>query len=169
MAENAVVLGSAAWFFAALMLVGGVLAVTLPNILHAIFSLALSLIGVALLFLDLGSPFVAAMQVLIYVGGISVAMVFAVMFAFALGEGPERAARWRRGLAALAALGVFAALGSVLVRTRWVPRTTRSDWSVEALGRALLQHYNVVFEALSVVLLLAIVGAILIARKEPSR
>lgn len=167
MLENVRVLGSAAWVFVALALIGGALAVTLPNILHAIFSLALSLVGVALLFLALGSPFVAAMQVLIYVGGISVAMVFAVMFAFALREGPAGAARRRRGLAGAAALGVFAALGPLIARASWSPHFARNDWTVAALGRALLQHYNVVFEVLSVVLLLAIVGAIIVARREP--
>ncbi|MBK8482669.1 MAG: NADH-quinone oxidoreductase subunit J [Proteobacteria bacterium] len=167
MSETVALVGPTAWIFAALALVGAALAVSLPNILHAIFSLALSLIGVALLFLSLGSPFVAAMQVLIYVGGISVAMVFAVMFAFALREQPRAAAWRRRGLAGAAALGVFVALAPTLVRARWVRRLGGDDWSVAALGRALLQHYNVVFEALSLVLLLAIVGAIIIARKEP--
>lgn len=155
-----------AYLFVFIALAGGLLAVSLRNILHAIFGLALSLLGIAALFFYLGSPFVGAMQVVIYVGGISVAMVFAVMFSYTV-RSRESASLTRYVVGGAGALVFFGAVGAVLWRTDFGgSAAVRGDWSVEAIGRALLQHYNLVFEALSVVLLLAIVGAIVIARRE---
>jgi NADH-quinone oxidoreductase subunit J len=159
------VLHPTSFVFAGLCVVAGILAVSLRNILHSILALAATLLGLAALFLYLGSPFVAAMEVVIYVGGITVAMIFAIMFAYTLGLRRET---WRANLAAgLPAAAFFVWMIGVLRRATfdWAPPDR--DWSLETVGRALLTHYNVVFEALSVVLLLAIVGAIGIARRDP--
>lgn len=164
---SSVTLHPTAIAFALVSLVGGVLAVTLRNILHSILGLALALLGIAALYLYLGSPFVAAMEVVIYVGGISVAMIFAIMFAYTLGirgDSPRS-----RVLAAVPAAAFLLVVGAVLARARFDFAAAGRDWSLEAVGRALLTHYNLVFEALSVVLLLAIVGAIGIARRDPDR
>lgn len=152
----------------ALAVAGALLAVSLRNILHAVFGLAISLLGVAGVFFSLGSPFVAAMEVLVYVGGISVAMVFAVMMSRSIGAEPVHEARGRRLGAALPALLFFALLAWVVSGADFAgaPNTDPEAWSVSAIGMALLTHYNLVFEALSVVLLVAIVGAIAISRPE---
>jgi len=151
-----------------LALAGALLAVSLPNILHAIFGLGLSLIGVAGLFFTLGSPFVAAMQILIYVGGISVAMVFAVMlsqFIHPPAGSKKKGLPWGAFLGA----GLFlAAMAPVLLSTRFAVTSNPDEQAttVRDIGMSMLQEYNVVFETLSVVLLLAIVGAICIAQPD---
>lgn len=151
----------------ALTIAGAVLAVQQRTIVHAIFGLAVALAGVALAFLALGSPFVAAMQVLIYIGGITVAMVFAVMLSSA-GIKEQREGVPRRLAAALVALLFFAGVALVIRGTEFgpTPETTPEQWSLQAMGRGLLDRFNVVFEALSVVLLLAILGAVAIARRH---
>lgn len=154
-----------AYIFVFLTLAGATAAASLRNVLHAIFGLALSLLGIAGLFLYLGSPFVAAMQVVIYVGGISVAMVFAVMFSYRI-DPAEPVRPHRTVLGFVAALSFVLAVGGVIVRASFPLAPGGRDWGVPAIGRALLLHYNLVFEALSVVLLLAIAGAIIIARRE---
>ncbi len=156
----------------AIAVAGALLAVSLKNVLHAIFGLAITLLALAGLFIVLGSPFVAAMEVLIYVGGISVAMVFAVMLSTVVPkEAPETALR--RGGAALVALVFMLGVGAVVVGAdlpakvaAGAPAVADQLWSVAHLGAALLDHYNLVFEALSVVLLLAIIGAIVISRRD---
>ena len=161
----------------AVVVAGAFLAVALRNILHAIFGLALSLVGVAGLFLLLGSPFVATMEVLIYVGGISVAMVFAVMLSTTINPGGsaggEEAGRsWFVGV--VPTLAFMAVTGWVVTRSDMGLRTDvdASTWLADAgaaeMGRTLLVRYNLVFEVLSVVLLLAIVGAVCIARRQPA-
>ena len=113
------------------------------------------------------SSFVAAMQLLIYIGGITVAIVFAMMLSIAMTVTPPERNRAKTVFAAVCTaacgLGVFQ-----LVRAARFPVSPAPEeaWSVGAIGHALLTHYNLVFETLSVVLLLAIMGAILIARPQ---
>ncbi len=152
----------------AVSVAGAIVAVGVRNILHAIFGLAIALLGVAGLFLVLGSPFVAAMEVIIYVGGISVAMIFAVMLSTVVAGESASGSRRRRLIAAAVSLLVFAALAGVIVGADFGAPAHVPDeaWAVERLGEALLDRFNVVFETLSVILLLAIIGAIVISRRE---
>lgn len=146
---------------------GGLIAVTVRNILHAVFGLAITLLAVAGLFLYLHSPFVAAMEVIIYVGGISVAMVFAVMLSRALsGAQPVESVARRVGAGVGAAI-VLAAASFALTRSEFGAASPldAEAWSVRAIGKALLLRYNLVFETLSVVLLIAIMGAVVVAQR----
>ena len=147
-----------------LTIAGAIIGVGARRIVHAIFGLGISLAGVALAFGLLRSPFVAAMEVLIYIGGITVAMVFAVMLSSG-GRNEPGEGTLRRALAALAALLFLVSVGLVISGTDFGPTPETADhaWSVQQIGRDLLNRFNVVFELLSVVLLLAIVGAITIA------
>ena len=159
----------AVWLSTAVAIAGAMIAVLRQNILHAVLGLAAALLGVAALFFALQSPFVAAMEVLVYVGGISVAMVFAVMLSHSIAAGGLPESRRRRLVSAVPVLGLFVVLASAIGGAEFTVRPTPPPeaWSVRAIGRALLTHYGLVFEALSVVLLLAIVGAIAVAKKEP--
>ena len=163
MLEQAVI-----YLFAALVLSGGLMAAWTRHILYAIIGLGISLFGVAGLFLYLGSPFLAAMQLLIYIGGITVAIVFAMMLSIAMTVTPPERTRAKTVFAAVCtaafSLGVFQLLRAA--RFPAVSPAPEEAWSVGAIGHALLTHYNLVFETLSVVLLLAIMGAILIARPQ---
>lgn len=152
-----------------IMLVGALLAVTQGNILHAVFGLAVALVGVAGIFFTLDSPFVAIMEVLIYIGGIAVTMIFAVMLS-RVTQPKETESEKRRALAALVAMAFFAAVASVILGTEYEHGKTlpKEAWKLEQVGRDLLGRFNLAFETLSVVLLLAIVGAIVIVRKEPA-
>ena len=156
------------YVFAALVLGGGLLAALNRQVLYAIIGLAVSLFGLAGLFLNLGSPFVAAMQVLIYIGGISVAIVFAMMLSISMSVRPRERRPGKFGFALLCALS-FLIVGAWILQGAEFHTAERAPavaWGLDALGHALLNAYNLVFETLSVVLLLAIIGAILITRKE---
>ncbi len=154
--------------FVVLALAGGLMAALSRHILYNIIGLGISLFGLAGLFLQLGSPFVAAMQLLIYIGGIVVAIVFAMMLSMAMTLNPPSRHPLKTGLAAAGSILFLVGLTLLLRQTNFVvlPSAAESAWAVSRLGQALLDHYNLVFETLSVVLLLAIIGAILIARRE---
>ncbi len=154
---------------AVITMVGALLAVSRTNILHAVFGLAISLVGVAGVFFTLDSPFVAIMEVLIYIGGIAVTMIFAVMLSTVVNP-KERESVGRRLLAGVVALTFFVAVALVIRNSEFAAgqELDASAWSLEVVGRNLLGRYNLAFETLSVVLLLAIVGAIVIVRKEPA-
>ena len=151
-------------------LVGAIWAVSQPNIVRAIFGLGIALGGVALAFLLLGSPFLAAMEVLIYIGGITVAMAFGVMLSSAGRHEPGEGAG-KRTLAALAAGAFFVAVLLVIWSAEFgtIGVPSPEEWEVRAIGRDLLNEYNVVFEVLSVVLLVAIVGAVTIASRRDTQ
>ena len=161
------ILQAAFWVTVALTVSGAAIAIFPKNILYNVLGLALALTGIAGFYLFLGSLFVALMQLLIYVGAICIAIVFAIMLSRPLHiEAPPRPAGkvW---------LGVFASavffLGtlSVVLKTKWVPAAGHaykaSQWSVERIGDALLTRYELVFEVISLVLLVAIIGAVITA------
>jgi len=162
-------MGGVTGLLMALAVAGALLAVSLKNVLHAIFGLAITLMAMAGLFVVLNSPFVATMEVLIYVGGITVAMVFAVMLSTVVPE-HQLESVWRRVGAGVVALGFFIGVGAVIVGAGMPkgppPEAVSESWSIKQLGTSLLGQYNVVFEVLSVILLLAIIGAIVISRHE---
>lgn len=155
----------------ALCLLGALVAVSVRDIVHAIFGLATALLALAGLFTALGSPFVGAMEVLIYVGGISVAMIFAVMLSPRVGKGLVESPPRRFGAALIATL-LFAGTALTLLSAAPVPDSpeTPGAFAPAALGHALLGDWIIAFEVLSLVLLLAIIGAVLIATREaPAR
>jgi NADH-quinone oxidoreductase subunit J len=136
-------------------------------LMNAVLGLALALLGMAGLFYHLGSPFLALMQLLINIGAICVIIAFGIM----VGPRPEQEAEKRvtakrhRFLAAAAGLAVTLLLGATLVGTPWRPATARvGDFSINHLGENLLFQFCLAFELISVVLLTAILGALIIAR-----
>ena len=151
---------------------GAIIAVMPRNILYNILGLILCLTGVAGIFLYLGSPFVALMQLLIYVGAICISIIFAIMLSRPLFLDVPRRRMPKVGMAAGVGAAVLIMLTAIIYRTGWQPATVRSnDWSVTTLGAYLLTRYDLVFEAISLVLLVAILGAIIIsgyARRRPS-
>jgi NADH-quinone oxidoreductase subunit J len=151
---------------------GAVVAVFSSRVIRGVSGLAICSVGLSGLFYFLGSPFVALMEILIYIGAVCVTIAFAIMLA----EPEETLADEKRdehrpGAVGWTALGLAAAgilfAGLVLLGTRH-PWTTSpelvNDGSVRELGIALLTTYSFAFEAISLVLLVAILGALAIAR-----
>jgi NADH:ubiquinone oxidoreductase subunit 6 (subunit J) len=153
---------------AALALVGGFLAVTLRNLVRAALGLILSFMGVAGIYFVLEAEFVAIVQVLIYIGAISVLILFAIMLTRGLMTNTGTAENGQWVGAALIAVLFFAILGVVAVGTNWpvpgTPTAVPADL-ITNLGTQLVTTYLLPFEAVSLLLLAALVGAIVIARE----
>lgn len=145
--------------------IGALIAVGARNIFHNVLGLCLSLFGVAGLFLYLNSPFVALMEILIYVGAICIAICFAIMLSEPMHlPRPPRNIMKMLGAACGAGL-VFVLFALLTKKTQWVPAAERStDWSVVTLGHYLLNQYALIFELISLLLLVAMLGAIVNAR-----
>jgi NADH-quinone oxidoreductase subunit J len=143
---------------------GALIAVLPRNILYNVLGLILCLIGVAGIFLYLGSAFIALMEMLIYVGAICISIVFAIMLSRPLHLSlPKRYVPKVMGAGGVALL-VFGIFAVVITKSPWQPASERStDGSIKTLGAYLLTRYDLVFEVMSVVLLVAILGAILIS------
>jgi NADH:ubiquinone oxidoreductase subunit 6 (subunit J) len=147
---------------------GALLAVMTTRIIRSVCGLALCCIGLAGLYYFLHSPFLTLMEILIYVGAICVTIIFAVMLA-ETDEAPSsetRSAALGWGAAALLVSGaVFWGIARLGLNHRWpVPGNPANDGSVNAIGKSLLTTYSFAFELISLVLLAAILGALVIAR-----
>lgn len=152
---------------------GALLAVLTPRIIRSVCGLMLSCVGLAGLYFFLHSPFLALMEILIYIGAVCVTIVFAVMLA----EPDEPAPEKKRGsdlLWGIVALVVGAAicwgLSRLSLQGPWVaPAAPAADGSIKAIGISLLTTYSMAFELISLVLLVAIIGALVIARSGRTR
>jgi NADH-quinone oxidoreductase subunit J len=136
------------------------------NIVRAAVALIFSFCGVAALYVMLEADFLAAVQVLIYVGGITILLLFAIMLTSRI-SGGLRVVNDQVALSGVAALGLL--VGLVYAAVRGIPALTgppRLPETTPFLGRALLTTYALPFEAVSILLLGALVGAIILARKD---
>jgi len=163
------------YLFAALTLLSAVVVVASSNILRSAFSLLLTLGGMAGLYVVLGQDLLAGLQVLVYVGGVLVIILFAVMMTRRIGEAETSNESVGTFRAAFACAVLFAVLSAGILSVDWgegagmmseledpVPTT-------KAVGRAFLGEYLLPFEVVSILLLVALMGAAVIVRKEYDR
>ncbi len=149
----------------AITLIGGLIACNSERLVRSVAGLIVCFVGVAGLYYFLNSPFVAMMQILIYVGAVAVTISFAIMLAAPEEQkrvGPSGPLVGPFGFATAALLaGGFSILA---IRTDWKVMAKINDGSVKTIGIQLLTEYSMVFELISIVLLIAILGALVIAR-----
>lgn len=147
---------------------GALIAVLTTRIIRSVCGLALCCIGLAGLYYFLHSPFLALMQILIYVGAVCITIVFAVMLAEPDEPAPDPQAGGSGGWLAIslvAGAGAFVAAAWLSVQGPWwAPAARTGDGSLRSIGILLLTKYSLAFEVISLVLLVAIVGALAIAR-----
>lgn len=155
---------------AAVTLAAAIMVVVGPNLVHAALWLILSLAGVTVLFVLLDAGFLAVVQVAVYIGAISILIIFAVMLTrnVTADTRPQVARSW--WLAALASLVLFGGLLAMLTQIPLLtagapPFSGNPDNTVRDLGLSLvsLDQYLLPFETASVLLLAALIGAIVIA------
>jgi NAD(P)H-quinone oxidoreductase subunit 6 len=137
------------------------------NIIYSAFSLLGTFMGVAGIYIFLGADFVAAAQVLIYVGGILVLILFAVMLTHRITD----VAITNRAAGRVPALIIVGVLGYLLVQTIRETNWVRAKEIVYApttakIGNLFLEQYLLPFELASVILLAAMIGAVVLSRKE---
>lgn len=137
------------------------------NIVHAVFSLLGTFAGMAGLYVFLGADFVAAVQILIYVGGILVLILFAVMLTHRIGDVRITNRTVGRIPAILAIALLLAILLQGIRETSWVKiKEIAYSPTTAEIGSLLLADYLLPFQIAAVVLLVALIGAITISRKE---
>lgn len=152
---------------AAVSLVGGFLAVSARNLVRAALGLILSFFGVAGIYFVLEAEFVAIVQVLVYVGAISVLILFSIMLTRGLMKDTASPQNSQWLAAAFISLIVFVALAAVALATNWpVAQTALKGDLIAKLGTQLVTTYVLPFEAVSLLLLGALIGAFVIAREN---
>jgi NADH-quinone oxidoreductase subunit J len=150
---------------------GAVIATNSERLIRAVTGLAVCFIGLAGLYYYLHSPFVALMEMLIYVGAVCVTIVFAIMLADPHPEKDTGKGNPFSGPLSFA-LGVmlFWGLSALAGKTAWnLPAARINDGSLQEVGKSLLTNYSMVFELISLVLLIAIIGSLVLARQGRTR
>ncbi len=155
----------------AAMTIAAALGVVLfSNIVYSAFLLGGVFISIAGLYLLLNADFVAAAQVLVYVGAINVLILFAIMLVNKREDFAVIPGRWiRKAATALVCAGLFTLLGTMVVATPWSISTATSltgESTVVTIGKHFFSDFLLPFELASVLLLIAMVGAIIIARRD---
>ena len=154
------------WFFVLVTFCGAILAVSARTLIRRVAGLALCFTGVAGLYYYLSSPFVAFMQMLVYVGALCVTITFAIMLAETSDANrTPRRHRLSMVLGAAASCAITAVLAALSITATW-PDTpqAQTEGTIERIGQSLLSTYSLSFELISVVLVVAMVGALALAR-----
>ena len=163
---------------ALLILVGAVGVIAVKNPVHAALSLIMTLFGVAVAFIAQSADFLAAVQVIVYAGAIVVLFLFVIMF---LGVDRRQHVSveplvGQRPLAALGVVVTVAGLITLMAKSHWVTGAmsvstggtglASGQGNVRQLGTAVFTTYLYAFEATAALLIIAVVGAVLLARRE---
>jgi NADH-quinone oxidoreductase subunit J len=159
-------------FYVLVMLAGGLMAIGCRNLVRAMLGLVLTFLGVAGMYLLLASPFLAFMQLLIYVGAVCVLIFFAIMLTKNTGEGEES----KLPSPATAVYGILAGLLPLLVLGPLVvagadrlPQVAYGQTDTRLLGEGLITRDVVGFELISIILLVAMAGAVFLAWRKPGK
>lgn len=155
------------YIFAAITILSALFVVTTRNIVHSAFYLLFTFFGVAGIYVLLGADFIAIAQIMVYVGGILILILFGVMLTNKI-TGVEIRTGTVQMLPAAIGVGLFmGAVVSVMIWTNWksepgiIPLSTTKD-----LGHLLINDYVLIFELLGILLLVALIGAASIARRD---
>jgi NAD(P)H-quinone oxidoreductase subunit 6 len=155
-------------------IIGSLGVVLLPNLVYAAFLLGAVLVCIAAIFLLLNADFIAAAQILLYVGAINILILFAIMLVKSNIDASAGASlKKESGISPLKllkgslSLSLFFLLGKTIFSTAWLtsPFVGVTD-SVSIIGRHIFSDFLLPFELVSLLLLVALIGAIILARRE---
>lgn len=147
---------------------GALLAVTARILIHAVVGLAVTFLGVAGFYFYLGSPFLSMMQILIYAGAITIVLVFGTMIGYTPRQIVETKIRDENLRLALPACIIpLAVLVPAIFATRFISGGRTGSFTIASIGQRLLYDFSLAFELISLLLLIAMVGAmVVVARQE---
>ncbi|RUS49183.1 NADH-quinone oxidoreductase subunit J [Cohnella sp. AR92] len=149
-------------------IVGAVLAINFTKVVHTALSLAFTFVSLAGIYVLLEAEFVAFVQVLIYVGAVTILMIFGIMMTKHQDEGKERTRPLLEGLAAVGCICLFGILFYAIRSASFPePADKLPADNTMSLGKLLYSAYAIPFELVSVLLTVAFIGAVALAKREP--
>ena len=158
------------YFFAVVIIVSAGIVVFSRNIIHSAFSLLFTFFGIAGIYVLLSADFLAVVQLLIYVGGILVLLVFGVMLTNKVVNIDIKTGTLQTLPAAILVSMIAGTLCGIFYVTNWfkVEHVQENPTTIDNLGEMFLTTYLLPFELASVILVVALTGAAMIARREKS-
>ena len=155
------------WIVVGVTIVSAVMVVQSKQLLYSAIALLFTFVGVAGLYIFLWADFIAAVQVVVYVGGILVLIVFGIMLTNKITSVNISHTSVQRGIGATVVLGILAGIGFMIINPPWYQvAATEPAQTTETIGRLLMMDYLLPFEVASLLLLGALIGATTLSRKE---
>jgi NADH-quinone oxidoreductase subunit J len=155
------------WFFVAMTVISAFSVVLSKNLVYAAVSLLVTFLGLASMYVFLWADFLAGTQVMIYIGGILILILFGIMLTHKITSVKISHTNVQRGMGALVTFLLFAGLFWMIRITPWkLESVIEPEQTVETIGTLLMTDFLLPFEVASVLLLGALIGAAVLARKE---
>jgi NADH:ubiquinone oxidoreductase subunit 6 (subunit J) len=155
------------WVFGSVMILAGLLVVTMRDIIRCGLAMIVCFGALAGIYVILGAPLIAAAQVIVYIGAISVLILFAIMLTQTK-DAPSRLVFQSQAIpAAIAAVIIGVVVALAIAATDWGEATERVRVATDALSKVLFDQYVLPFEIVSVMLLAAVIGGVFLAKREP--
>jgi NADH-quinone oxidoreductase subunit J len=155
------------WLLAAVMLGSGLLVVTMRDIIRCGLAMIVCFLALAGIYVLMGLPLLGAAQVLVYIGAISVLVLFAIMLTQTKDAPSRLVFQTQAGPAAIAAVVVAVIVALAVGATDWKEVGRRARLDTEEMSRVLFEQFVFPFEIVSVLLLAAVIGGVFLAKREP--
>jgi NADH:ubiquinone oxidoreductase subunit 6 (subunit J) len=155
------------WILAAVMLGSGLLVVTMRDIIRCGLAMIVCFGALAGIYVILGAPLIAAAQVIVYIGAISVLILFAIMLTQTKSAPTRLVFQTQAVPAAISAIVIAIVLALAVGATDWGEVPERIRLATNALSQVLFNDFVLAFEIVSVLLLAAVVGGVFLAKREP--
>ncbi len=154
---------------ATLMLASGIAVVTMRDIIRCGLAMIVCFLALAGLYVALGAPMVAAAQVIVYIGAISVLILFAIMLTQEKVGSSRLTFQTQAAPAAVASIILAVLVALAAAGTDWGAVTSSLPIATDVLAQVLFEDYILAFEAVSVLLLAAVIGGVFLAKREPGQ
>jgi NADH-quinone oxidoreductase subunit J len=155
------------WILAAVMLGAALLVVTMRDIIRCGLAMIVSFMALAGIYVLMGAPLLGAAQVIVYIGAISVLVLFAIMLTQTK-DAPSRLVFQTQAVpAAIAAVIVAVLIALAVAATDWGELTERVRLATSKMSLVLFDQFVFPFEIVSVLLLAAVIGGVFLAKREP--
>ena len=155
------------WILAAVMLGAALLVVTMRDIIRCGLAMMVSFGALAGIYVVLGAPLIAAAQVIVYIGAISVLILFAIMLTQTKAAPSRLVFQTQAVPAAISAIVIAVVIALAIGATDWGEVPERLRVATDALSQVLFNDFVLAFEIVSVLLLAAVVGGVFLAKREP--
>ena len=155
------------WILSAIMVIAGLLVVTMRDIIRCGLAMIVCFGALAGIYVLMGAPLIGAAQVIVYIGAISVLILFAIMLTQTKDAPSSLVFQTQAGPAAIASVVIAVVIALAVAATDWGASAERAVASASAVATELFTNFVLPFEVVSVLLLAAVIGGVFLAKREP--
>ena len=155
------------WIIVGITIGSAFMVVQSKSLLYSAYALLFTFVGVTGLYIFLWADFLAVVQIVVYIGGILILIIFGIMLTNKITSVNISHTSMQKSVGAIVVFGLIGVLGYMVLQTTWIVlANSEPAETTKAIGRLLMMEYLLPFEAASLLLLGALIGATTLSRKE---